>query len=372
MRKHIFLCSLLISFFYLNAEVKIIPYEVNGKFGLLDSNLQVLLSPKYDSFISCSKNLSVFSYQYKYIVINSEGIELYNGNPFNQPVLIGNNKYSITTEINGNKEIDYVTHVCDENNQLLEELLNIEIRNSDENGNLYIVNPFNQNLSRYYIIDADKKYLFPNMNFKRIFYYDSTYKIALVKDEYFSDKLVSVNNEFVNKTKFMFAMRSFNEGLVFGKNLETNVTGFYDIKCRLIIKIKIKDTSDMDDWNTFPCFSCGLISVVNQDNEYLLLSEYQSMDSKNWILMDVYGNIVKDGIEANKIYPFVDNVAVLRILKNNDYKYQLISNKGEILTNEYYDRMYDSVNGFCRAKKNGKDYLISVSTGKVYDCEEFK
>ena len=52
-------------------------------------------------------------------------------------------------------------------------------------------------------------------------------------------------------------------------------------------------------------------------------------------------------------------------------KYTLINKKGILITNEEYDEIHSSINGYCMAVKDGLDYLISSKDGSIYNCNSF-
>ncbi len=57
---------------------------------------------------------------------------------------------------------------------------------------------------------------------------------------------------------------------------------------------------------------------------------------------------------------------------NDPPKYFLLDSNGEIMTKDGWDYIDTSVNGYCRARKNDIDYLISSFDGHVYPCMAFR
>ena len=51
---------------------------------------------------------------------------------------------------------------------------------------------------------------------------------------------------------------------------------------------------------------------------------------------------------------------------DNVEKISLINSKGEIITNQKFDYIAESINGFSMVKNRNIDYLISSENGKMY------
>ncbi|MBO4640445.1 MAG: WG repeat-containing protein [Treponema sp.] len=331
---------------------RIIPFKINKKIGFVNSNLEIVMEPSFDSIEEWNDNTFVlYSEQRKTKVLFNE----FGAKNIQNIILLGNGYYSICTGTD--------TVIYDENSNRIRFLNNLQHDHNSTYNYMIVFNGANEN-----ILTKDGTYLFDDKKILEIYSYDPLYNTALCR--YKSKGFCLITTEgIVNKVSFQFAIRSFNEGLVFGKNLQNGVLGFYDMNCNLIIKANIKKDSDMDDWNWFPSATDGVIVLTKDDNDFILLSRSQTFYSDNWHIIDKKGTILAKGIKADYIYPFSDEVAVLKICQDAQWKYCLINKKGECITKEKYDEMSSSINGYCMAKKDGVDYLICSKNGNIYKCE---
>lgn len=365
MKKIMFLFQFLFITIYINANEKLIPFSLNGKIGFLNENLTCVLEPQYSGSISSYVNLMVLVDCKGYdVLIGKDGELLTRG--VDSIFIVDNDKYAVSQ--NGGSGFSRVFSSLDKS--VLHFYDKVSIDNTNKTGNL-IIDMYN-NVSRLNVLDEKGELLFKNNTFKRIFDYDSNIQIVFVQDQDFNDCLFDINGKQVNKDSFRFGMRSFKEGFIFGKKLKTGETGFFNMDCNLVIKAGVRKGSDMDDWNSYPGISCGVTALVNDGEKNILLSEWQTIHSDNWSIVDCTGKILEYGITADKIFPFSDDVAVLMVQVGKKKVYRLIGKNGKIITDRDYDFINSSVNGYCMASKNGLDYLINSKDGTVYKCSDFK
>ena len=344
----VFFSGLLFSNEYL------IPFVSDGKIGFVDEKL-IFYNDKMIK-IKC-KGYSV--------IIGKNGELLTRG--VDSLFIVDNDKYAISQDGG-----PYFSRVFSSEKQIIHVFDKIRINGTDHNGFLIIIDGTGNSSSRYNIINLNGDLLYKNNTFKRIFDYNSEKKIAFVQDDDFNDCLVDSNGKIINTVPFQFGMRSMNEGYVFGKNLQTGECGFYNMDCKCVIKAYTKDGSNMDDWNCYPGISCGVVALVNDGEKNVFLSEWQTLHSDYWSIVDTNGKFIEFGITADKIYPFSDDVAVLMLQNGEKNIYRLINKNGKIITDRDFDQINSSVNGYCMAEKDGVDYLIKSKDGSVYRCSDFK
>ena len=333
----------------------LIPFKKNEKIGFLDDKLNIIIEPQYDAIDEYMDDTFVMFLKQKkrYVLVNkniTRNISNY--------ILLGNDCYSIY--------LDPDTHIYNSKGIQTSVLPNLQHDHKSTLEYMIVFNGSNEN-----IITENKELLFNDERILEIFDYDKITQTALAR--YVSKGFCLVNkNGIKNKDTFIFGMRSFGDGLVFGKNKKTGETGFYDMDCKLIIKAETKSGSDMDNWNCYPSISCGVVSFASEGEKSILLSEGQTLHSDNWSVVNKSGEVLANGISADYIYPFSNDVAVVKLLSGEKWIYKLIDKKGRIITNTNYDELYSSVNGYCMAKKDGIDYLIRSKDGKVFECTNFK
>lgn len=365
-----FLIILLIIFITtvsLVANEFLIPFTLNDKIGFVDENLHCVLEPQYVGTVESSSKLMVLLDCKGYdVLIGNNGQLLTRG--ADRIVIVDENRYAVSQR--GGSGFFRLYSSTDKS--VLGFYDKLEIESSNKTGSLVINDIEYKYGARLNVLDENGAVLFKNNTFKRIFGYDSEKKIALIQDADFDDCLVSITGKIINQNTFRFGMRSFNEGLVFGKNLKTGECGFYDMNLNLVIKAGQKSDSTGEDWDCYPSVNCGVVALVNDGSQNILLSEWQSLHSDNWSLVDSRGQILASGLTADYIYPFSDDVAVLLVKTNNKWNYSLIDKKGNFITSEIYDKIHSSVNGYCMAQKDGVDYLIRSKDGQVFKCADFR
>ena len=355
-------------FFYLLlfSNECIIPFSINGKIGFINEKMSLLTEAQYIGRVVSFNEEMVMVYCKSYdVIIGKNGEQLTRG--VDTLLIVDNDKYVISQEGGS-----YFSRLFSSEKKVLKVFDKIKIIDTDHNGHLMIVDGTDNSSSRYNIINLNGDLLYKNNTFKRIFDYNSEKKVAFVQDNDFNDCLVDSAGETINKVPFQFGMRSMSEGFVFGKNLKTGECGFYDMECKLVVKAGVKNGSTMDDWNCYPGISCGVIALVNDGEKNVLLSEWQTLHSDNWSIVDSSGHFLEYGITADKIYSFSDDVAVLMLQEGKKTIYRLINKNGKIITDRDFDQINSSVNGYCMAEKDGVDYLIKSKDGSVYRCLDFK
>lgn len=363
------LFNIIISIFFyglLFSNELLIPFSFKGKMGFLDEKLKLLTNPDYiGEIISYNDQMIKIKCKGYTVIVGKNGELLTRG--VDSLFIIDNEKYAISQEGGS-----YFSRVFSSEKQVLHMFDKIKIYGSDKQGYLLILDGTGNNSSRYNIMNCGGELLYKNNTFKRIFDYDSERGIALVQNNNFDDCLVSRDGNIINDVEYKFGRNSFNEGFVFGKNLKTGETGFYNLDCKLVIKSDVKVGSTMEDWDAYPSVNCGVVAIVNDGEKNVLLSEWQTLHSDNWSIVDTNGKFLAYGITADYISPFSDDVAVYMLRNGDRWIYRLINKYGNFITNTDYDEIQSSINGYCMAKKNGIDYLISSSDGTVYKCSDFK
>ena len=363
--------AFVIIFLILNLNIvsneRLIPFRLNGKIGFIDENHKYLLAPEYEGTVSdYSKNMVLIDCKGYAVLIGENGHLLTRG--VDSIFIIGNDEYAVSQK-GGNG----VSRIFSSDNKVKHTYDGITILKTEKSANVLIIDDFDEVYgARRNILNQDGIALFKNNSFKRIFAFDSVSKVALIQDIDFNDCLVTTDGKIINQLIFQFGMRSLGDGLVFGKNTRTGESGFYNMDCKLVIKAAQKSGSDMDDWNCYPSVTCGVVPLVNDGKQNILLSEWQTQHSDNWCVVDKSGMVLANGITADYIYPFSDNVAVIKLRSSEKWIYRLIDKKGKIITTTDYDEINSSVNGYCMAKKDGIDYLIRSKDGKVFKCADFK
>lgn len=354
MKKILFLLIIQMGVLYAQSK-QLIPFSLSKKIGFINDEFIVQIEPVFDSLERYKENSFVlYNAQKKVYVLQSEKEQ----KNVHDIILLGNGFYSVYYEPD--------TYIYDITGNRIRILPKLQHDHKSTYEYMIVFNGSYEN-----IIKQDNSFVFNDQRILEIYDFDSETETALCR---YQDRGISLISKkgIINPNKFNFGMRSMSEGFVFGKNQKTGECGFYDMDCKLAVKAGIKNGSTMDDWNCYPGINCGVVALVNDGEKNILLSEWQTLHSDNWSIVDSSGRFIEYGITADKIYPFSDDVAVLMLQKGNKTIYRLINKNGKIITDRDFDQISSSVNGYCMAEKDGVDYLIKSKDGSVYRCSDFK
>lgn len=354
MKKLLFIFLLQLSFLYAQTNM-LIPFSINKKIGFINEELRIIVEPIYDKIDRYKDNTFILYNSYKNVYVLQSQNEQKN---IQDIILLGKGYYSMY--------FDPDTYIYDDTGKRIRVLSKLQ---HDHNASREFLIVFNG--ARENIIKQDDTYVFSDKNILEIFDFEPITQTALCRYKGRGMCLVTEKGV-INQEKYSFSKTSFNEGLVFGKNNKTGETGFYNMNCKLVIKATVKEDSTMDDWDAYPSVNCGAVALVKEGENNIILSNRQRLFSENWNIVDNKGNVFANGIKANYISPFSDNVAVLMLKNGNKWIYELIDKHGHCLTETEFDEIHTSINGYCMARKDDVDYLISSGNGSVYKCTDFK
>jgi len=377
-RKHDIMKRLLIIFLFVlitftsTAKEKIIPYEINNKIGFLNENLEVIHEPEFYKLGACfDKQCYVYnrdtSNKLHYFIVTSDKIIKVPDNVFDVRIL-GDDYYVFNYDSSFNKPYlnyydDHVTAVIHSNESEEEYLFhNLEFYSSKD-VDFIRIDDIKHKPRHNYINLKGEKFFSEDFNLNTRSFNKKLDRGVMAKDT--SHYIIDSSLNIISNKEFSFFYDFSDDGLILGVTKDER--GFFDINGNLIIPISRIPEIDMN-------YVCNRLPVViNNQGKYDLYSA-ELCESENWAILDKTGAIIKKNIQASEITRFSEDGTA--ILKKQDgtkeYHYYLINSDGELLCTDYFDRISNSVNGYCRAKKDGIDYLISSKDGTVYKCEDFK
>lgn len=349
MKKILLTILVIINSYILNAQ-KMIPYMEGEKIGFVNENLQILFSPQFDSIY--------YEGDYSSIVYKKDSDSLrgyiirFDKTIINIPensigFVIGTDYYGFNYLDNDDKTVVF-SFTGDEKYEFKKLYLY-----SSKNTDFIRVDHIGGHPRTNYINLKGELFL-PPLNNMKINWFNKELKRGVSINSsgaYFIDS----SGKAISNKKWGF-IDSFFCGLALTDE------GFIDYDENLIIRITRIPEMNIN-------FSCGVIPIViNKQNNYELYS-HEDCFGGNWAIINTSGEIIKANIDADSIQAFsIDGVAVIYKMRNAKLSYSIIDTQGNIITKDFYDKIYDSVGGYSRAKKNGKDYLINVKTGEDFEC----
>ena len=349
----------------------LVPFELNGKVGFVNQDLKKIADAKY----------TVFDIQ-KYCAVIREGNDIdyedyvlrFDGKlvriPSDKKIglhcvawLIGDEYYCIQYPYRGAERfhLDPETYVVSTVYSVFteEKYKYKDIVVTKSNSIDYLCVNYNDNGPRYNYMARDGTMRFLNNTFKWLHGFDEERKVGVVQDENFNYRIIDENGNYITPDTAYFTF--FSDGLVRGRM--DGKLGYYDTHAKLVIPIVETEDSFAVSFKSgvLPC-------IINDDKIYT--ERYAR--SNDWGIISKNGEVVAEGLTADRIREFsYDGVAVLELYETDVWHFYLINTKGVFLTEEPYDAIQDSVNGYCRAVKDGIDYLISSIDGSAYICKDF-
>lgn len=345
---------------------QIIPYEIEGKVGFVDTDMNLITPPKYSLSADISNTSAVVSYEQretiKAAIVTKDG-EIEIQRPFNDFGLLGDDCYFVYYDSNEGKESKQESKIISLVDNTTYSFNDIRIHQGTSSELFNTTNAFGEGPRNNYM-NLKGEFLFTDNTFKRAYSFDDEEKIAIVVDENFMYRIIDQNGEYTSDKEWRFLNRAISDGLLYGDR--TGEEGYFNKNGELCIEVYASTKENFDMYSFLPAFNSGVVACVQEDNKKYIVPSFGSKTSSNWSLINSKGKIVVQGIEASYISEF--SLGIAYIYKNG--KFGIINTKGEIIADCVYDRIKLPIHGYARAKKDEIDYLIS-NTGKVYKCKDF-
>ncbi len=370
--KRMFCCLFFIRFCFCHAEkpanhFNLIPYELDGKIGFLNQDMERIAEPKYKKFTEISRYCAVVqTVAADWMVVTFDGTEIPIKSVHNS-CLIGDEYFADPEKLPENSGHRIKTTICSVVTDERHVIYDLELSGGTSLAYIHVVNPYDRKYARHNYINYSGKFKFPADNkWKRLYQYDETYERCVVWDEEFDCRLVDKSGNFIKDLKWDALSQYFSEGLVAGR--QNGREGYYNAEGELSIPVIFHVNDDM---NLAPSFNSGVLPCRFFDNMIHIYSDDKISRASDWAVIDAKGNVLVSGITASYIEEFSEDVAVLYSAENPSRERHLIRKDGTILTKEPFDEIQRSSGGYCRARRNGEDYLISSEDGTAYKCKDF-
>ena len=380
----------------------LIPYELDGYIGFVNQDLEKITEAEYKhdgSDDSChlqcvSAYCALFSARndktgrWEFIVVTNSGIEIVlPRHGFSDADCIGDEYFAIVEE-DGSRFKTTIASVFGGEVYVLYDWIVSRSRSLEYIEAYQVDLP----ISRYNYVNYKGELKFPADNeWKRIFDFNEEAERGIVLDAEFTPVIIDKNGDTVKK--FEWLGRRIGGGLVSGIEdgarilyaQEKPVGGSEELR-----RVQEGAFYNQDGKAVFPAvfdFYLGIVPIMTglpafnsgvlpcriiDGVIYVSEMEYDAKESSDWAIIDTEGNPIASGITAKWIAEFSGGVARIVTLNGaGEEEVRLIDTRGEILTAEAFDEIAECINGYCMAKKDGEDYLISAADGTAYRCRDF-
>lgn len=362
-KQKIIICILAFISFKLFSESLLIPFEIEGKIGFVNQDLQIIFQPAYKSIFKTRKKMAIVKdFDSDLVILFSNRRKDVN---YRESFFYGNTgflgeDYYFKSFPNSKSKFDkYVIYDFEGN-----EIADFYDRTLYSSTNTQWIKCRHERKSSGTFID-DYMNLTGNLKWPDNDFHSILFKLPddnsfVVKDLNFNDLIVDESCQLISKE--LSTIDGYSNGLFLGAK-SFYEKGFFDKNLNLIIGI-----TGYPEYGR--SFNSGVISCIIENGLIYIYEPDKKTISSDWAIINNMGEIVKQGIHAKNISNFSDEGTAI-ITMTDDKKY-LINKSGEIITKEYYDEIQESINGYYRAKKANLDYLLSSETGESYCCRKFK
>lgn len=354
-------CCLLSGLF---SENFIIPIEQNGKIGFINDKMKLISYPEYDNIFLQQDSYVWAVKKDKRNLITESTLIFADGSKKSLSLIkenvrsIGKKYYAIVSDT-GSSRLSKIYDVITKKVVLITDY---EVKDSETEKYILVENPYDKTKSRNFFIDIKGNEILPNNSYLHIISYDSDSKTAFFESKDNEVLLIDFDGNILIKDNLtVLDVGSMGDGLFIGYLF--NKKGYFNKKGELEISVNIFNEQKL---NLLPVFNSDVIPCTIEDGKIYLQENVVEKKSNNWAIINSKNQIIKSNISADYLYPFSDDGVAVGFNTDDGLNYFLIDKKGKMITNQKFDFIADSINGYSRAKKNNIDYLISVKDGKVY------
>lgn len=307
----------------------VFPYRENGKYGLMNQELEVIKYAEYDSMTPECKNQYFIANKkqnnkIEFYIFDSNGSCIYESKESIRH--IWNDYFSVTTQ-KGEKLISLSSD---------KEITAYQFVSSQEP-----MIPCRKDIYRQYI-DESGNVIFPELEFRRAYGFYENHSVNIDQDWQY--EVIDKKGNYKFGKIFSELGQHFSEGLLYARE-KTGKSGYVDYEGKFKIVIPLKK-SDEDT-----CIAIGFYkdrSIVNTKNQGICLINKE-------------GKIIKDNIKVSWFYDFSDDFA---LVTKNDGSFNFISLEGNFISSEDFEYAENFCNGYAIINLNGNDGLINKK-GKV-------
>lgn len=331
--KKIVLVLVLTSIFSLIVAESFIPFSYEGKIGLLNSDSEILLSPKYDSLMP---------------ILNTN---YYIGNIRNNYFIFENNSIVFSTKTSKLSHIyeDWFYHEsgnCIVNIKNNKTLYGINFISTESP---FIPSRISPNDGKYYYRTLDGEIIFNINGYFRVYGFYENYSVILDNDWNFN----------IIDTFGTMLLNNIEIDLL-GQRVSENLIPV------LTINGKTGYISPFGDFMLDISFECcdGIIGATDFVDGYACILINQNPFT--WVVINKDGKVVSNPIYAKSLTSFSNGYSLAYIEKN---QYNFVDVQGNFISEINFESATKFYNGYAQIIQNGKEGLISTS-GEITWCEE--
>ena len=316
------LLSFTVISFSLNANL--FPFRKNNKYGLMDQDLKIQISAKYDLIRPEDNNKYFIASKTQNNIIKSEifdenGIQLYKAEGIINHIY--NDYFSLSTK---NGEVLFSLHS--------DKVLNAYKFISSEEPKI----PLRKDVNYEYINESGIE-LFPELEFRRAYGFNENRSVNInLNWEY---EVINEKGDYIFGKEFQELAQHYSEGLLYATKMNGE-TGYVDYMGNFTIKIPTKKHEENNIIATN--FYKGR-AIINSANNGICI-------------IDKNGTILEKEIKVSWFYDFCEDFSLVVF---EDGSYNFLTLKGEFLSPKNFSFAKNFCNGYAIVTINGKVGLLN-------------
>lgn len=360
----VFLVIFIINFCFANDLI--IPFNQNEKIGFMNEKMEIIVYPEYDSIFLQSKYYVWAVKKSSNNLVTESTLIFSNGLKKNLELIkekvcsIGDNFYAINRT--GREEVSSIYSI--KNNETILSIKGYQFQNSDSEKHIFVDNPYDKSKARNFYIDLKGNEYLENNPYLHICSYNSASQTIFFETKNNNIFLTDYSGVILLETNSTtMDLGRVGNGLFLGY-IKDKGDGYFNTNGELKIPVRVENNQN---YNLLPVFNTDVVPCIYDSGKISLQEKSVQKKSDNWAIINSKGKVISKNITAEYISEFSDDgVAILIKNTDNGLKYSLINNKGKIITDQEFDFIEESSNGFSRARKRNIDYVISTNSGKSY------
>ena len=358
----------------------LIPYELDGYIGFVNQDLEKITEAEYDvlAVFPVSRYCAVVrKNNAAYIVVSggqkirSNNYDRFGSDSALMPVLIGDEYFAVPELIPEGNCSRLKTTVFSIYGEEAAVLYDWKIQPGSKS--LDYIAACRYGSERLAYINAHGKEQLPQHDGLRLRGYDEALERGIVLT---GSGRRAITDKDMNIIETFYDLSEFSDGLIAGQKaveeLGDNMFrgGYYDADGRLRIPV-VFHKRPIHSVYAAQQFNSGVLPCRIIDGDIHVMGMYPAFGD-DWAIIDTEGNPIASGITAKRISEFRGGAARIVTLNGaGEEEVRLMDTRGKILTAEAFDEIAECINGYCMAKKDGENYLISAADGTAYRCRDF-
>jgi len=350
MRKHLYLFSIFILLGFKAFSQELIPFSYNGMYGYTDSELIVVIEPRFtradhfsaEGFAVVTYRNNLNSVSTRGGIINNRGQVILVADPGIQH--IHGDIYSVS---NSSAREQLIIRLRDN------KILARDARGYASSGDGYFLASFTYEEKRYYFLDFDgnKVLTHLNMNMDSGSFFEER---AMIINENWEPQIIDMKGNIVGNTSFDLIGYRYSEGLIPAKS-RNGVTGYINRSGSFAFTVPF--LTEQIPWARN--FSDGYAAIKTNENP------------STWKVINAQGRTVSENILVDDMWDFSDGLALVSVYDwtKRETKYGYVNTRGEYLVRPVLDSADDFKDGYARIVYNGQEGLLKTNGRVIWSTD---